>query len=231
MSYAYKTSYTLDSVSLFILPVGSVEQHDNLPLGTDTFIAECISWKVRDELEKQGIKTVVLPPIYYAFSPEWRGVRGTISLDSTTFCGLVESIITSLVDSGASKIIVLNGHGGNSGILKGCLQGLIGRLDREVLVAHIDYYRYIKNARLGHACSVERSLLKYCGIEAPAEPANSVEKDFDPRIYYSIPRRDPIAIIPLGDKPLSKESIEDMINGITKDIASFITVGKQKAFP
>jgi len=231
LSYAYKTSYTLDSESLFILPVGSVEQHDNLPLGTDTFIAECISWKVRDELEKQGIETVILPPIYYAFSPEWRGVKGTISLDSTTFCNVVKSIIVYLADSGASKIVILNGHGGNSGILKGCIQDLIGRLDKEILVAHIDYYKYIKNARLGHACSVERSLLKYCGIEAPIEPNNSIEKDFDPRIYYSSPKRDPIAIIPPGDKPLKTESIDDMINSITEDIIGFITLGKKKAFP
>ncbi|MCE4614017.1 MAG: creatininase family protein [Desulfurococcales archaeon] len=232
MSYAYKTSYTLDGESIYILPVGSIEQHDDLPLGTDTFIAECIAWKVRDKLEEQGVNTVVMPPIYYGFSPEWRHVRGTITLDPVTFCNTIKSIVEGLACSGASKIVILNGHGGNSGILKGCLQGLIGGLDRnDILIAHIDYYRYIKDARLGHACSVERSLLQYCGIDAPLKPINPVEKSFESWVYYSSLPREPVAIIPPGSKALSVETIEDMINSITSNIIGFISMGRQKAFP
>ncbi len=230
LSYAYKTAYTLNPEAVHVIPVGSLEQHDNLPLGTDTLIAECISWRVRDRLSGEGLDAVVLPPLFYGFSPEWAGYPGTVTLSMEAFCSTIVSIVNSLTFQGVRRIVFLNGHGGNSNILRACIQNQIPELPDQTVIGVIDYYRYLK-AKLGHACRVERSILRFCGIEAPGEPENPNVKTPLSWAFAGRKTRKPVAIIPEGDREVSDAELNELINSITKDILLLVEKGGEASFP
>ncbi len=219
MSLLYLTSYNFNPKAVFILPVGSIEQHDNLPLGTDSLIAECIAWNIADRLPMNGLEAVVIPPLYYGFSPEWMGAPGTLSLSMESLCLVLKDISRSLRVNGVEKLVIINGHGGNSSLLEACVSDLSkDSITPRILL--VNYYRHIRNAKLGHACRVERSLLEYCGISVPRDPQRIIEGTVGPEALW---RRDkePIAYIPPGDRPLEQGEIEDMISSITSLVSEF----------
>ncbi len=230
MSYAYKTAYMLNPEAVHIIPVGSLEQHDNLPLGTDTLIAECISWRVRDRLAGEGLDSLILPPLFYGFSPEWAGYPGTVTLSMEAFCNIIASIVNSLGGQGVRRIVFLNGHGGNSNILRACIQNQIPELPLQTVVGVIDYFRYLK-VKLGHACKVERSILRFCGVEAPGEPENPNVKTPLSWVFAGRKERRPVAVIPEGDREVSEAELNDMINSITRDILLLVEKGEDVSFP
>ncbi len=230
LSYAYKTAYTLNLQAVYIIPVGSLEQHDNLPLGTDTLIAECISWRIRDRLAGEGLDAVVLPPLFYGFSPEWAGYPGTVTLSMEAFCSTIVSIVNSLTIQGVKRIVFLNGHGGNSSVLRACIQNQIPELPDQAVIGVIDYYRYLK-VKLGHACRVERSILRFCGIETPGEPENPNVKTPSSWAFAGRRERKPVAIIPEGDRGVSEAEFNELINSITKDILLLVERGGEISFP
>ncbi|MCX8173686.1 MAG: creatininase family protein [Thermoplasmata archaeon] len=121
--------FTPDTV--FLLPVGSVEQHGpHLPLDTDAFDANyaCIEAAMRCS----DPKPVVLPPVYYGVSLHHMHYKGTITLMPETLITVIVDICTSLVRHGAKKIVVVNGHGGNAHAL-GCALQTLSHQYEEVL--------------------------------------------------------------------------------------------------
>lgn len=92
-----------------VLPVGSFEQHgDHLPLITDTVIACLIAKRLAETYE-----LFLLSPVTISCSHEHAGFPGTVSVQASTLSTLIEDIRTSLTYSGVSKLVLVNGHGGN----------------------------------------------------------------------------------------------------------------------
>lgn len=92
-----------------ILPVGSNEQHGpQNPLGTDHLIAKAIA---EETAGRTGV--LCLPVIPYGVSSHHKQFCGTIFLSSETFKTYVKEVCLSLVYYGVTKIVVVNGHGGN----------------------------------------------------------------------------------------------------------------------
>ncbi len=145
--------------SLIIVPLGSIEQHCEAPLGTDSIIIERIAELVCSYLkDEHNNKCLVAPTIYYSHSPEWINCPGTISLRAETFRMLVEDILYSLVSAGFKRIILLNGHGGNSGLLDAIAREFSAYLPNITLLV-IDYWRPA-GLRLGHCDELESSFLR-----------------------------------------------------------------------
>lgn len=92
-----------------VLPIGSTEQHAFLSLATDSILAEKVSL---DAAEPLGIP--VLPVINYGCTPSFMAYPGTISLRLETLFALIKDILDSLAHHGFKRILVVNGHGGNS---------------------------------------------------------------------------------------------------------------------
>lgn len=110
-------------IDIAILPIGSTEQHGpHLPLSTDAFDAYWIA----KEAVKRVIppKPAVLPPINYGISYHHMAFPGTISLSPETLISIVYDIGCSLVTYGVKKLIIINGHGGNTPALKCAAQKL-----------------------------------------------------------------------------------------------------------
>ncbi len=145
---------------IVLIPAGSLEQHCNLPIGTDCLIAEKLAWKACESFEsvQKFMKCVVTPPLCYGFSPEWKPTAGTISLSLFTFSQLLREIIVSLAKWGFERIVVFNAHAGNSNIISSTLSELSSELKEKVL-AQIDYWKCFE-ANLGHGSFLERYLLE-----------------------------------------------------------------------
>ncbi len=100
-------------VDVALLPVGSIEQHGpHLPLDTDAFDAEYLARKVAEGCTDP--KPLVLPPIPYGVSYHHEDFSGTISVSPETLSTLVYDIGISAARHGITKLVIINGHGGNS---------------------------------------------------------------------------------------------------------------------
>jgi len=107
----------LREVDLAILPVGSIEQHGpHLPLDTDAFDADHLARRVAAECSDP--KPLVLPPLYYGVSYHHEDFAGTICITPDTLSRLVHEVGLSVAKQGISKLVIINGHGGNVPALK-----------------------------------------------------------------------------------------------------------------
>jgi creatinine amidohydrolase len=92
-----------------MLVTGSTEQHGYLSLLTDIKIPLALA-----EAASQATGVLVAPPLNFGVSPYFLGYPGTLSLRAATLCSAVEDIVRSAYGHGFKRILVVNGHGGNS---------------------------------------------------------------------------------------------------------------------
>jgi creatinine amidohydrolase len=92
-----------------VFPVGSTEQHAYLSLATDSILAEKIAIEAAEPLN-----IPVLPVLNYGYTPSFMDYPGTISLSSETLWLILKEVLESLIQHGFKKILIVNGHGGNS---------------------------------------------------------------------------------------------------------------------
>ena len=92
-----------------VLPVGSTEQHAYLSLATDSILAERVAAEAADPL---GVP--VFPVLAYGVTPSFMAYPGTVTLRFSTFVDLVRDLLDSLATSGFRRILIVNGHGGNT---------------------------------------------------------------------------------------------------------------------
>lgn len=97
-----------------ILPIGCLERHgDHLPLGTDVFEARAVAEEAA-RLEP----AVVFPSYYVAQIACARHQPGTISYSQQVRWAMLEETVDECVRNGFTRILILNGHGGNIHFLK-----------------------------------------------------------------------------------------------------------------
>jgi creatinine amidohydrolase len=106
----------VEADAIVIIPVGSTEQHGNhLPLNTDTNCCFSIAQRAAQAIDEFPI--LVLPPIWTGYSPHHMAYPGTITLKYHTLVELITQVAASVHAHGFKKILLLNGHGGNSAIV------------------------------------------------------------------------------------------------------------------
>ena len=92
-----------------VLPLGSTEEHAYLSLATDSVLAERIAVEAAEPL---GVP--VFPVMSYGITPTLMAYPGTISLRIETYLAVVRDVLDCLAAHGFRRILVVNGHGGNS---------------------------------------------------------------------------------------------------------------------
>jgi creatinine amidohydrolase len=92
-----------------VLPLGCTEQHAHLSLATDTTLAERVAVEAAEPLE-----VPVFPAIPYGITPYFMAYPGTVTISPTTYERLVTEVLGSLRKHGFTRILVVNGHGGNA---------------------------------------------------------------------------------------------------------------------
>lgn len=102
---------------LAVQPIGAVEHHGpHLPLVTDALIAEAVATAAAQSCPELPIG--LLPVLSYALSSEHRWAPGTISLEVTTLLAVLDDLGASLARAGVRRLLFVNGHGGNSALLR-----------------------------------------------------------------------------------------------------------------
>lgn len=92
-----------------VVPVGSTEQHGYLRLTVDAILAERVACEAAEPL---GVP--VFPVLSYGITPYFRAYPGTISLRLDTYQQIMTDILDSLAGTGFTRVLFVNGHGGNT---------------------------------------------------------------------------------------------------------------------
>jgi len=92
-----------------ILPTGSTEQHSYLSLSVDSILASKLA---NDVAEPLGIP--VFPVVPYGLAQQWTAYPGTVTLRIETYLAVIRDILDSIHRAGFRRILIVNGHGGNS---------------------------------------------------------------------------------------------------------------------
>jgi creatinine amidohydrolase len=99
----------LEQDDRLILILGACEQHGYLSLLTDIKIPLALADSASNQT---GV--LVAPPLNFGVSPYFLDYPGTLSFSVRTMISAVEDMVRSAYRQGFRRILVLNGHGGNS---------------------------------------------------------------------------------------------------------------------
>src|SRR5215469_1436958 len=132
-----EVSGKLKATSILCLPLGAVEQHGpHLPLDTDIVVAEDITRALIARLGEE-FDLWQLPTLAIGLSREHDWAPGTLSLSVATFAALIKEMAREVVRAlPARNLVIVNGHGGNRGILENLLHEITGELPLNACVIH-----------------------------------------------------------------------------------------------
>jgi creatinine amidohydrolase/Fe(II)-dependent formamide hydrolase-like protein len=132
-----EVSGKLKPSSILCLPMGAIEQHGaHLPLNTDVVVAEGVT---RALIARWGdaFDLWQLPTLSIGLSREHDWAPGTLSLSVQAFATIVKELGREIVGAlPARNLAIINGHGGNRGILENLLHELRGDLALNACVIH-----------------------------------------------------------------------------------------------
>ena len=159
-------------IAAVLVPIGSTEQHgEHLPLLTDALISYNLSLDVAKKALNEELEILVLPPLYYGYSPEWSRFSGTITLSKESFENVVKDIINCLAAQGVKTIVIINSHGGNTSILSTLLRDLAYTSTVDLKLVAIEWWKFIEaelykiiETKVSHADEAETSLALYYGL-------------------------------------------------------------------
>ena len=96
-------------IDLVLVPVGTIEAHGAIPLGTDTMIPEAMALTLADRLE-----ALIAPAVAYGVTNTLLPYPGSTTVSPKTFRRYLFEATAGLVDAGFRRVVLLNGHGGQS---------------------------------------------------------------------------------------------------------------------
>jgi creatinine amidohydrolase len=120
-----------------VVPVASVEQHSlHLPVYTDSMILEEV---VRRLDRRMPDDVLILPVMWLGYSQHHMKYPGTISAGSETHAALMMDIVSSVVDHGFKRVLIVNSHGGNEANIQVLLQRLMEKYEYAEIFACTSY--------------------------------------------------------------------------------------------
>lgn len=164
-----------------VFPVGSTEPHAfHLAYGTDTVAVSRFAKRAVTAANEQGAKVLLLPTLPISCNENVWQCPWAMSLQPRTLMTIVGDVVRTCRRNGVHKVVVLNGHGGNTSALQAALRELAA--NRESFVALTEQWTLSHPVELelaeteerGHACETETSIMlclapEFVDMEA-AEP-------------------------------------------------------------
>jgi len=139
--------------AIAVLPVAATEQHGpHLPLSVDTDLANGVVAAALPHLPAE-LPVLFLPTQAVGLSPEHQRFPGTLSLSAHTVISLWTEIGESVARAGIKKLVLLNAHGGQVGVLDIVARDLRARLD--MLVYSVNWFNLPLGAEVEGQFSAE----------------------------------------------------------------------------
>lgn len=154
------------SYDLAVLPWGATEPHNyHLPYSTDCYLSQSIALDAALKAEKEGnVKCMVLPPVPFGAQNigQWQ-LPFCLHTRYETQKAILSDIVSSLYRQGLRRLVIVNGHGGNS--FKNMVRDL-GYDYPDFLIAVSDWYAFVPEKEYfeesgEHAGEQETSVLMY----------------------------------------------------------------------
>ena len=147
--------------AVVIIPVASLEQHANhLPVNTDSNIVSTVAQQAARAV--QEFPVLVLPTIWTGYSPHHMAYPGSVTLKYHTCVDVLTQVASSVHSHGFRKILILNGHGGNSSIVAG-MRTKLGMEDGVSVVGY-DYWNVPGMPEaMRSLCLVDRGFVGHSG--------------------------------------------------------------------
>lgn len=124
--------------TIAVLPVAAIEQHGpHLPVNVDTALVEGVISAALAHLPAE-LPVLFLPTQAVGLSPEHLRFPGTLSLKAETVIALWTQIGESVARCGIRKLVLLNSHGGQVGVMDIVARDLRARLD--LLVYSVNWF-------------------------------------------------------------------------------------------
>ena len=96
-----------------LLPVGTIEAHGVTGLGTDNQIPVSICGRVADK-----VNAFIAPAVSYGITRTLLPYPGSVTVLPDTFERYMFEVAAGLADAGFRRIVFVNGHGGNTEVLR-----------------------------------------------------------------------------------------------------------------
>jgi creatinine amidohydrolase len=152
--------------AIVILPVGSMEQHGpHLPVGVDTILTEGVC-RVAAEQAAADVPVVVAPTVWCGMAEHHMAFGGTFTFDIPTYRAVLLAFLRSIERHGFSRVLIINGHGGNTAALNAFLPDFARETGLRVFTAgyfdlpRTDIAPLLEDQKgVQHACEVETSLM------------------------------------------------------------------------
>lgn len=236
----------IDRKALLVLGIGTIEEHGaHLPTGTDWFITQRFMDDLRDRLDQRGtIPFLTLPAIWTGYSATlMQAWPGTIRMSTRTVMDMMRQIIGSLCEMGFDRILVLNGHGHHSELLRVVAREIAD--DHGVAPAVVNFlglgakeYNAVRQGPAGgsiHGGEDETSVMLHYGYEV--DPAQYTDADHvtyrsdfvagdnylgSTRVFWSTWNYNPSKTGLLGDPtPSSAETGRVLVEASLEQVAAF----------
>jgi len=152
--------------AIVILPVGSMEQHGpHLPVGVDTILTEAVC-RAAAEQAAGAEPVVVAPTVWCGMAEHHMAFGGTFTFDIPTYRAVLLAFLRSIERHGFSRVLIINGHGGNTAALNAFLPDFTRETRLRVFTAgyfdlpRTDIAPLLEDQKgVQHACEVETSLM------------------------------------------------------------------------
>jgi creatinine amidohydrolase len=175
-----------------IIPLGIIEKHGpHLPIGTDMYESREIAFHAA---EKEY--AVVFPPYFVGQIFEARHQPGTIAYSNELMWKMLDETCKELSRNGLKKIILLNGHGGNTNFLHYFCQSQLAKQEDYVVVMFEEgrdevngkEIESLKKAKLdSHAGEEETSMMYFINPDFVDQQAISSQSGLDQKRLIQLP--------------------------------------------
>lgn len=190
----------LEKHSPLFIPVGTLEPHGrHLPVGTDTYCAEKVAEKLCEAFDG-----VIAPSVEYGLTNVFAQTSPSSFFPIDLYQAFVEQIVRTFYRQGFSRIVIINGHGGN----KDALKPLLRKIAREfpIALSIINWWMFAEEfvgsvygtQPGGHAAVEETAAILY------SHPELVVKENYEPEKDDCIPNEALWFYPPVGEVLLSE---------------------------
>lgn len=153
---------------LILAPIAACEQHSrHLPVFTDSILVGAVADGIERNLPD---RVLLLPVMWMGASEHHLPFGGTLTATLQTYELMLMELLTPLLRDGFSRMMLLNGHGGNIDPLHMALRRLDAQFPKAVLtgaayweIAEAEIAAQCIGPRktMGHACEIETSMIMH----------------------------------------------------------------------